>query len=207
MKVILLLAILNLALCNKRFFDQESIIKIINEKRTSWTAGHNKFFDGKTLDEIKQLMGTKKSKNRLQIPIREVESVGKIPTTFNSSENWPNCSSILEIPDQGACGSSWAFGVTSVLSDRICIASKQKLQVRISTEDALTCCDGCGIECKGGFLSTTWEQAVKQGFVTGGPYNDKKWCSPYMIKPCDHFTEGRFDPCPSERPPPPKCKK
>ena len=71
MKVILLLAILSLTLCNKRFFDQESIIKIVNEKRTSWTAGHNKFFDGKTLDEIKQMMGAKKSK-KSEIPIREV---------------------------------------------------------------------------------------------------------------------------------------
>ena len=152
MKTLLLLTFLSLALCSKRFYDQESIIKLVNEKKASWTAGHNKFFDGKTFDEIKRMMGAKKSPRKAEIPIQEVESVGKIPTTFNASQNWPNCSSISEIPDQGSCGASWAIGVVSVLSDRICIASKQKIQVRISAEDVLSCCGSkCGTGCNGGF--------------------------------------------------------
>ena len=37
-----------------------------------------------------------------------------------------------------------AFGAAEAMSDRICIASRGRKNVRISTEDLLTCCRTCG---------------------------------------------------------------
>jgi C1A family cysteine protease len=42
------------------------------------------------------------------------ESLGdmKVPASFDSREEWPNCPSIKEVRDQGSCGSCWVSSVT-----------------------------------------------------------------------------------------------
>ena len=79
------------------------------------------------------------------------------------------------------------------MSDRICIASDQKLQTRISAEDLLTCCGfGCGNGCNGGYPSGAWNYFKKNGIVTGWLYNDTKWCQSYTFPPCDHHVDGQY---------------
>ena len=38
-------------------FQQEEIIQYVNKVQLSWKAGHNHYFDGKTLEDIQKLMG------------------------------------------------------------------------------------------------------------------------------------------------------
>jgi len=38
-----------------------------------------------------------------------------------------------------------AFGAVEAMSDRICIASNGKVNVHVSAEDLLSCCDDCGM--------------------------------------------------------------
>jgi len=79
------------------------------------------------------------------------------------------------------------------MSDRICIASNQTLQIRISSQDLLTCCGIlCGGGCGGGYPSSAWSYAKKTGIVTGGLYNDTLNCQPYHFAPCDHHTTGKY---------------
>lgn len=59
MKVIFILTIFLFAINGHYFLDQEEIIEEVNKIQKSWVAGHNKYFDGKTIEEIKGLMGTK----------------------------------------------------------------------------------------------------------------------------------------------------
>lgn len=93
------------------------------------------------------------------------------------------------------------------MSDRICIASGQKLQTRISSEDLLTCCGfSCGNGCNGGYPSAAWNFWKKTGLVTGDLHDDKKWCMPYTFAPCDHHTTGRYEPCGASQKTP-SCKK
>lgn len=77
-------------------------------------------------------MGTLETPEHLQLPLKDVEPLKDIPEEFFSADAWPNCESIKEVRDQSTCGSCWAFGAVESISDRICIASGQKLQVRIS---------------------------------------------------------------------------
>ena len=73
-----------------------------------------------------------------------------IPASFDARTQWPDCPSLKEIRDQGHCGSCWAFGAVTAMSDRICIHSKGKTQVHVSSENLLSCCYSCGFGCNGG---------------------------------------------------------
>jgi cathepsin B len=87
----------------------EHIIRHINGLKTSWTAHHNLHFKGKDLDFAKGLCGVlPQDKNpNPPLPVADIKPLDAIPSTFDSRTQWPNCSSIRLIRDQGACGSCW----------------------------------------------------------------------------------------------------
>jgi cathepsin B len=206
MKAILIFALLAVALSKNIFLNQESIITEVNNLQKNWVAGHNKYFDGRTMEEIKALMGTLETPEEQKLPLKEVEPLKDIPTEFSSATQWPKCESIKEVRDQSTCGSCWAFGAAEAMSDRICIASNQTLQTRISAEDLLTCCGtSCGNGCNGGYLSGAWNYFKRAGLVTGWLYNDKTYCQSYFFAPCDHHTTGKYQPCGASQPTP-KCQ-
>ena len=53
-----------------------------------------------------------------------------LPTSFDARNQWPSC--IHSVRDQQGCGSCWAFSSAGMLEDRICIASKGAINVRLS---------------------------------------------------------------------------
>lgn len=213
MKVVTLLLVSLLAVAvfarfeKKVFLDFKSIIDHVNSVQKSWTAGHNEYFDGMDLETIQGLMGTLETPEHLKLPVKDIEPANDIPDEFFSSKAWPNCESIKEVRDQSTCGSCWAFGAVETISDRICIASGQKLQVRISAEDMLSCCGvTCGQGCNGGYPSGAMNHWKSNGIVTGWLYNTSNWCYPYEFPPCDHHTTGKYGPCGASKPTP-KCNK
>ena len=213
MKVIALLLVSLLTISviarfqKKVFLDQKSMIDHVNSVQKDWVAGHNKYFDGMDLETIKGMMGTLETPEHLKLPLKEIEPLKDIPETFESEQQWPDCESIKEIRDQSTCGSCWAFGAVEAMSDRLCIKSGQKDQTRISAEDLLTCCGfSCGQGCNGGYPSAAWGYGHRTGIVTGGLYNDTKYCQAYAFPPCDHHVSGKYGPCGSSKPTP-ACKK
>jgi len=120
----------------------------------------------------------------------------RAPESFDPREEYPNCKSVSMIRDQAWCGSCWAFGAVSSLSDRYCI--KEGKDVILSSEDMLAC-SGAG-SCNGGSPYSAISYWVNTGLVT-------EECSPYSFESCDHHIPGSKNPCPSGYGPTPKCEK
>jgi cathepsin B len=110
---------------------------------------------------------------------------GSYPMNFTASEKWPECAkSITEVVDQGYCGSCWAIGATSALTDRLCIMSKGLDRRRLSEQDMLECCSTCGLGCGGGSVVAAYDYARTNGVSTGGSYMSTGSCKPYAFAPC-----------------------
>ena len=94
MNTLILALVLSSALAANLFLNQQEIIEHVNNLKTTWTAGHNHYFDGKTIDEIKQLMGTLETPSHLKLPEKNIEVLQAPPEQFFSAEQWPKCDSI-----------------------------------------------------------------------------------------------------------------
>ncbi|GAU91150.1 hypothetical protein RvY_03463 [Ramazzottius varieornatus] len=108
-----------------------------------------------------------------------------VPVAFDARKVWPNCKSISTIRDQGQCGTCWAVSAASVLSDRLCIASGQTINVMISASQTA----GCSVagqspdaNCQaGGDASSAYKYAAINGLPTGGAYGSNQGCVPYNV--------------------------
>jgi len=200
MKVLILLALLGICFAANvpkhiETYEENSqrLIKEVNEKQTTWQAGYNKRFQGKSMNDLKALCGTKRDK---KVPLPEPESLGKaetrsLPATFDARQQWgAKCKSLTHIRDQANCGSCWAVAAAEVATDRICIHSNGASNPDISAENLMTCCSACGEGCDGGYPIAAMQYWQKTGIVTGGDYGTTDGCQPYKIKPCGNDCQG-----------------
>ncbi|XP_075235755.1 cathepsin B-like cysteine proteinase 4 [Lycorma delicatula] len=167
----------------------DSIIENINRAQNMWKAGKNEITD-KGIEYMKRLLGTKIPENLDILPRRaDIEIEENIPTSFDARTQWPHCTSIGSIKNQGHCGSCWAVAAASAASDRVCISSGFKVVVNISAENLLACCSDCTDPgergCDGGYPEKAWNYFKKIGIVTGGDYDSAEGCQPYEIAPSD----------------------
>ena len=176
----------------------DSIAKTVNSMKTTWKATtYKKDYTpllGAFLDGGESLPEKKMRKKNY-----------KLPESFDPRDEYPKCESLKEIRDQANCGSCWAFGAVEAMSDRICIQSGQTDQTRVSAQNLLTCCTGCGFGCDGGYPSSAWSYWKRNGLCTGGLYGDTSTCQPYFLPPCDHHVDGSHGACP-ETVETPDCK-
>ncbi|KAM3144085.1 hypothetical protein pb186bvf_003849 [Paramecium bursaria] len=205
MRIILLIALASSVFSFK--FQSESFFEQINQAQDLWTAGYNERWDNFTPESLMTQFGVLETPDYLKIEeFREYPQIVGLPENFDSRQQWPQCESLKEIRDQSTCGSCWAFGAVEAMSDRYCIDTG--VQIRISSEDLLTCCGFiCGMGCNGGYPAQAWNFFRSNGLVTGDKYgNSSQWCRAYSFAPCDHHVDGKYGPCGASQPTP-KCVK
>merc|ERR1712227_167692 len=177
----------------------DTFINSINNAGSTWTAGRN-FHPATSHNFLRTLMGVHPSAHLFLPKIRDVikGSNPDIPDSFDPRTTWPDCPTIKEIRDQGGCGSCWAFGAVTAMSDRICIHSKGEQHAHVSAENLLSCC------YSGGFPGAAWSYWSRKGLVSGGNYGSSQGCQPYEIEACEHHVNGTRPPC-AEGISTPKC--
>jgi cathepsin B len=174
MKAIILAVLLTFACSAERILKQETYQKV--KQSADWNSydwDENPFKDY-THDQLHFLMGTNLRWNEHNIMLLADEDDhsidDKLPKEFDSRKQWPDC--ILPVRDQQHCGSCWAFSGTSVLQDRLCIASKGSIKTVLSPQYMVSC-DGNDHGCQGGMLDSAWEYFEKTGVVADE-------CFPYV---------------------------
>eukprot|EP00756_Hemistasia_phaeocysticola_P038221 Hpha_TRINITY_DN16745_c1_g1::TRINITY_DN16745_c1_g1_i1::g.77595::m.77595/K01363/CTSB; cathepsin B len=171
---------------------KDELIAQVNADATStWKAGRNKRFEGKTLAEAKVLMGTLQAPSTEWLPHRVLEAV-QLPEEFDwrTDARAQKCPSLKEVRDQANCGSCWAFGSTEAMTDRICLASNGTKQVHLSAQDMTSCNKLGNMGCSGGVPSSAYTYWKSNGVVSGGNYGDKSGCWSYQLAPCAHHTNS-----------------
>ena len=173
------------------------VAKSVNAKKTTWIANE----EIPTRD-FSQYLGVLAEE---RLPEKNIKIRDDLPKEFDAAKQWPECASLKEIRDQSTCGSCWAFGAAEAATDRLCIASKGKVQDRLSDEDLLTCCDSCGFGCHGGYPFAAWNWFHTTGVTTGGENGSKDWCNAYAFPKClHHGAVGPYPEC-GETQPTPDC--
>jgi hypothetical protein len=51
----------------------------VNSQKTTWTAGHNHYFDGRTMEQIKSLMGVLETPEELKLPEKDIIAAPNVP--------------------------------------------------------------------------------------------------------------------------------
>jgi len=182
--------------------DASAIVAHNRANGATWTAGINERFVGATIKDVKKLLGVLPGGPKLPLvePNLTPEQIAAIPTEWDARKEWgAKCPSVKEVRDQANCGSCWAFGAVSAMTDRICINTNGTKQVHISAEDMNSCCDSCGFGCDGGYPGAAWQYWQDTGVVDGANYKvTPSLCYPYSIPNCDHHlnTSGHYGPCP-----------
>jgi cathepsin B len=176
----------------------------VNAQATTWTAQAPSKFE--TPEDVKAYLGAflpGDAEYEEVGPERTEYSDVELPDSFDSAEQWPQCSVITNVRDQSSCGSCWAFGSVSSFEARACIATGK--DVKYSPEQTAFCfnSDGCG----GG--NNVWGKFKSTGVVSGGDYTDNEGetCARYSLKPCAHHVPGdeKYQPCPSSEYHSPTC--
>ncbi|KAF7248424.1 hypothetical protein EG68_09350 [Paragonimus skrjabini miyazakii] len=186
----------------------DDLIRYVNEESCAhWKAGPSNRF--RNVKEAKRFLGARREgqalRNARRTTISHDLDKDALPESFDARENWPNCTSIGEIRDQSSCGSFWALGAVEAMSDRICIHSNGKVDVRLSARDLLSCCATISSGCEGGYPGEAWDYWKRIGIVTGGSMEQQTGCQPYPFPTCSHHGKGHYPPCPDELYDTPKC--
>jgi cathepsin B len=186
MKALIILTLITLSLTSFNTIDKTmKIVNKVNKLRTTWKASPY-------YRDIRPLLGARRDSSHV-LPMKVHTPRNDLPESYDLRDAYPECETLREIRDQSKCGSCWAFGAAETMSDRLCIATKGKLQTRVSAQHLVTCCTSCGSGCFGGWPSATFSFWKRYGIPSGGLYGDKNSCKPYFLPPCDDHMDKCHD--------------
>jgi cathepsin B len=172
------------------------IVDEVNAAGTTWTAGHNEYFDGLSVEQTRRLMGVVIDHSR-QLPVRQafadavVNGRSKEVDLRTRGFGARNSTCVGPVLDQAECGSCWAFGAAEAISDRLCMKTGSFLQ--LAPLDLVSCDQNDG-GCQGGDPASAWtyaqsglatEQCMPYLQANGGPIPT---CPP-ATEPCLNFVD------------------
>eukprot|EP01052_Picozoa_sp_SAG31_P014146 SAG31_NODE_869_length_11344_cov_15.137839_7_plen_585_part_00 len=160
----------------------DAMVRHVNSQEgLSWTAGQSERWAGATHEDVRATMGLPGFRARMHIPTPRSDAynvvtsrVATLPEAWDFRTAFPECIWAKTIVDQGGCGSCWAWAATGVLASRFCMATKGKVNVRMSPQYLLDCNTQDEMGCGGGALDNVWRY-----LTTAEHYVVTEECDPY----------------------------
>ncbi|RZC37478.1 Peptidase C1 and/or Propeptide C1 domain containing protein, partial [Asbolus verrucosus] len=150
--------------------ESEEIIRLINQRKSTWVAGRN-FPENVTTGDLKRLNGAlgvhPNPYYKFSIKVHEI-TLESTPQSFDARQHWPRCEDVINTIRNQA------------MTDRLCI-ERGNTKFKFSPEDLLECCTNCGNGCEGGYSFNAWKFWRDHGIVSGGDYNSNEGCKPYSV--------------------------
>ena len=173
------------------------MVNRINSLQKSWKATLNTPTAQMSAEHFRSLLGVHNPNLPSPFPRKHFTAaeLAATPESYDPRDHY-KCESMRMIRDQSKCGSCWAFGAVSSMSDRECIAHGE--DVILSAED-MNSCSGGG-SCNGGYPFAAYSYWRNTGVVT-------EKCRPYSLPSCDHYGTNTSNPCPKTQYPTPACVK
>jgi cysteine peptidase C len=171
----------------------------------SWVASEKQgsLISGATVGQLKSLLGARRKFGPVTNRLSHSNLKAAIPDSFDASLHWKNCTTIMNIRDQSACGSCWAVAAAETISDRYCTvlgATDKYRNVEVSAAYLMSCCDECGMGCGGGFPDSAMQYWASNGLPLES-------CDPYPFPKCEHHIPQKHYPvCPKNEYPTPQCQ-
>ncbi len=150
--------------------DDDLIAQVNADPTSTWTAGRNPVFEGKTWRDVYGMFGEYTTLEELlqsvqKLPQMPVESEDQLPEEYDGRVEWGECRH--KIRDQGHCGSCWAFAAAEVMTDRTCIQGG--IDKKLSAQE-LVSCSNWNFGCHGGLGSTAFHFIEKYGIRSEACY-------------------------------------
>ena len=135
-----------------------------NLTATTWTTCEYNQCKFKNLLEFKSKLIPAANIDHAYILRNEPTSaINDVPEEFDPRQTeMAKC--IHPIRDQGDCGSCWAFAISEVFTDRLCIYKNQ--DVILSPQDLVSCDTLIDKGCNGGTPQIAWEYTAFTGIVS-----------------------------------------
>ncbi|KAL0240868.1 hypothetical protein GEMRC1_006104 [Eukaryota sp. GEM-RC1] len=135
-----------------------TVLYVNSNPNSLWTASLNHRFSHLSHFQLTSFINTQTSHQQSTQPTIS-HTPTSLPTSFDVREKWPGCPSYT-IRDQGHCGSSWAFSVIQVLSDRFCLNLSQNV---ILSPQYVISCDSLNKGCHSGSVTNSWDFVARHG--------------------------------------------
>ncbi|CAM8935972.1 unnamed protein product [Rhodiola kirilowii] len=171
---------------DRRFEIFKDNLKFIDEHNAdpekSFTLGMNKFADLTNEEYRERFLGVKSDARRRRVSsVRSDRYVPRVGDSLPESVDWRKEGAVVDVKDQGQCGSCWAFSTIAAVEGINKIVTGDLISL---SEQELVDCDTTYNEgCNGGLMDYAFEFIIKNGGIDSEadyPYkaNDGK-CDTY----------------------------
>ncbi|KAL1540383.1 low-temperature-induced cysteine proteinase-like [Salvia divinorum] len=143
---------------NLRYIDEQNALP-----NRSYKLGPNRFADLTNDEYRKAHLGTKPDPSRRLSSVKSDRYAPKLGDTLPDSVDWREKGAVVDVKDQGNCGSCWAFSTIAAVEGVNAIVTGNLIS--LSEQELVDCDTSYNAGCNGGLMDYAFEFIIKNGGI------------------------------------------